>query len=56
LCYEKRRKKWEASVNSVNQHNLLYKSGQESYLQGINQFSDGTKPSMGLLQPEITFN
>ena len=36
----------------VNKHNEEYKSGIHSWQMGINQFADGTMPSMGLLLPE----
>lgn len=46
-----RRTAWEESANSVNIHNAQFNVGKQSYSQGINQFSDGTKPGLGLLQP-----
>jgi hypothetical protein len=41
----------------VNKHNLEYKAGIHSHYLGVNQFSDGTRPGMGLLQkPYISSN
>ena len=31
---------WDATYKSILEHNLRYKAGKETYLQGLNQFSD----------------
>jgi hypothetical protein len=37
----------------VNQHNQGFKIGIFSYSTEVNQFSDGTVPSLGLMRPNI---
>ena len=39
----------------MNKHNLEYKAGIHSHYLGVNQFSDGTRPGMGLLKPTFHF-
>lgn len=51
-----KRKSWEASVASVNEHNEEYNAGNHSWTQGINQFSDGTLPAKGLLGQDRFLN
>jgi hypothetical protein len=45
---------FQKSVRTVRQHNAEHKDGKHSYTLGINQFSDGTKPSCGLVAPTKT--
>lgn len=47
----KRRQEWEKNIRMVNSHNDNYRKGIVSYSMGVNQFSDGTMPAMGLLRP-----
>ncbi len=35
-----RRVIWDTTYKSILEHNLRYKAGKETYLQGLNQFSD----------------
>lgn len=49
----KRRSQWEKSVKEVNTHNQGFQQGIFSYSKEVNQFSDGTRPSMGLMRPNI---
>jgi hypothetical protein len=51
--FSNRREHWEKQIHEVNAHNLEYKEGKHSWVKGINQFSDGTKPAMGLMKPKL---
>jgi hypothetical protein len=38
-----RRVIWDTTYKSILEHNFRYKAGKETYLQGLNQFSDLVK-------------
>lgn len=40
-------------MKEVNKHNQGFQQGIFSYSKEVNQFSDGTRPSMGLMRPNI---
>lgn len=46
-----RKLNWANSVEEANRHNEGYAQGVHSWTKGVNQFSDGTRPGKGLLQP-----